>query len=233
MNQDFAQLYANILFVLFGTPNAGKGTAAKALMKEWSHIPFVYLSTGDYIRGLLKQIKDAEDSGLPLTNEYLISLRERLEQTNGGSLFDGNEFPTLLRHAIASTSLRVGEVYMPPYLLDGGVRTNEQLAQVKAEFQGIGYRRFVIMNFRLPKVLEWDKRRKNRFLAEGRQDDAPGPAAIKLVEHLKSEEQVLPYCEDAGYELVNINPLQAPERVLDELMLTLRQKFTRSSASAA
>lgn len=226
-------LYANILFVLFGTPNAGKGTAAKALMKEWAHVPFVYLSTGDYIRYLLGRIKEATDSGVPLTDKYLLGLKGKLEHTNTGDLFCPDEYPTLLRHAIASTSLPVGEMNMPPFLLDGGLRTFRQLEEVKSEYYKIGYRRFVILNFRLPKILEWDARREGRFQMFGREDDKPIPAAFKLVEHLKSEEQVLPHCEAAGYELVHINPLQTPEKVLDELMLTFRNKFGKKPIASA
>ncbi|GGE51513.1 adenylate kinase [Marinicauda pacifica] len=92
--------------ILFGPPNAGKGTQAKRLVNEYG---WVHLSTGDMLRAarkagteLGKQVSAIIDRGDLVSDEIVIALiEERLPDAEaaGGAIFDG--FPRTIAQAEA------------------------------------------------------------------------------------------------------------------------------------
>lgn len=99
--------------ILFGPPNAGKGTQAKRLVSEYG---WVHLSTGDMLRAaraagteLGKQVAAIIDRGDLVSDEIVIALiEERLPEAEaaGGAVFDG--FPRTLSQAKALDRLLEG-----------------------------------------------------------------------------------------------------------------------------
>lgn len=94
--------------ILLGPPGAGKGTQARRLVEERG---MVQLSTGDMLREarssgteMGKLVAEVMDRGQLVTDEIVIGLiRERLEGSNKGFIFDG--FPRTLAQADALQGL--------------------------------------------------------------------------------------------------------------------------------
>ena len=92
--------------ILFGPPNAGKGTQAKMLVEERG---WVQLSTGDMLRAAVKagtelglKAKEVMDSGGLVSDDIIIGLvKERIQEADceKGFLFDG--FPRTIPQAEA------------------------------------------------------------------------------------------------------------------------------------
>lgn len=99
--------------VLFGPPNAGKGTQAKLLVETRG---WVQLSTGDMLRAAIaagselgKRVKAIMDAGELVSDEVVIELiEERLPESEaaGGAIFDG--FPRTVAQAKALDHLLAG-----------------------------------------------------------------------------------------------------------------------------
>ncbi|WP_421786260.1 adenylate kinase [Hyphobacterium sp.] len=99
--------------VLFGPPNAGKGTQAKTLVdtRGW-----VQLSTGDMLRAAIaagsdlgKRVQAIMDAGELVSDDIVIELiEERLPEAEaaGGAIFDG--FPRTVAQAKALDRLLAG-----------------------------------------------------------------------------------------------------------------------------
>ncbi len=94
--------------ILLGPPGAGKGTMA-AKIKE--HFGFLHLSTGDMLRAemkngteLGKMAKSYIDEGKLVPDSVIIGMvKNRLESTEGGILFDG--FPRTVEQAKALSEI--------------------------------------------------------------------------------------------------------------------------------
>ena len=94
--------------ILLGPPGAGKGTMA-ARIKE--HFGFEHLSTGDMLRAEMKNgtelgnmAKAYIDEGKLVPDSVIIGMvKNRLENTEGGILFDG--FPRTVEQAKALSEI--------------------------------------------------------------------------------------------------------------------------------
>lgn len=99
--------------ILFGPPNAGKGTQAKLLVENRG---WVQLSTGDMLRSAIaagsdlgKRVQAIMDAGELVSDEIVIELiEERLPEAEaaGGAIFDG--FPRTVAQAEALDKLLAG-----------------------------------------------------------------------------------------------------------------------------
>ena len=94
----------SVNIILLGPPGAGKGTQARRLVED---LGMVQLSTGDMLREaqssgteMGNKVAEVMRRGQLVTDEIVIGLiRERLEGTNKGFIFDG--FPRTLAQADA------------------------------------------------------------------------------------------------------------------------------------
>ncbi len=214
-------IFDQTLYVGFGAPNAGKGTALKAAQLKIRCAKFGYLSTGDYIRSVLGLLKQATRGEVTLHDPFLLSLIDKLKKTEKGELFSAQNYKDLLLRGLVEcfdySQLKPG----CPFFLDGGIREPYQFDVVREICEAWGYKRFVMLNFKMTSALEWDERRKGRLSIEGRADDEFEIACKKYVLHLMSEELVLPLCESKGFELIEINAHQPPNMVLSELITVI------------
>lgn len=174
--------------ILFGPPNAGKGTQAKRLMAERN---WVQLSTGDMLRAarsagteLGKRVAAIMDEGNLVSDAIVIELiEERLPEAEaaGGAIFDG--FPRTIAQAEALDALLASRGSQ----IDKVIRLevdNEELTE----------------------------RVKKRAAEEGRADDTVEVFKNRLDQYETQTAPLIPYYESQN-KLVNVDGMGSVEEV--------------------
>ena len=183
--------------ILFGPPNAGKGTQAKRLVEKHG---WVQLSTGDMLRAarkagteLGKKVAEIMDSGQLVSDEIVIALiEERLPEAEaaGGAIFDG--FPRTLAQAHELDNL-----------LTGRGSQIDKVVRLKVDRE------------------ELTKRVEKRAKEEGRADDSVEVFKKRLDTYEAETAPLIPYYEEQG-KLVNVDGMGSVEEVSAEIDKALR-----------
>lgn len=178
--------------ILFGPPNAGKGTQAKRLVKEYG---WVHLSTGDMLRAarkagteLGKQVAAIIDRGDLVSDEIVIALiEERLPEAEaaGGAVFDG--FPRTLAQAKALDTL-----------LESRGMQIDKVIRLEVDRE------------------ELTKRVSKRAQEEGRSDDTVEVFKNRLDTYEAETAPLIPYYENQN-KLVNVDGMGSVDEVAAEI----------------
>lgn len=174
--------------ILFGPPNAGKGTQAKRLVAERG---WVQLSTGDMLRAartagteLGQKVAAIMDAGDLVSDEIVIELiAERLPEAEaaGGAIFDG--FPRTIAQADALDQLLEG-------------RGTQMHKVIRLEVDGE----------------ELAKRVEKRAREEGRADDSVEVFKHRLDQYLSQTTPLIPHYKRQN-KLVNVDGMQSMDEV--------------------
>ena len=189
--------------ILFGPPGCGKGTQSDLLCQE---LGYFHISTGKLCREAIAQgsqwglkAQSFIDRGHLVPDEMIIELLwQALEQQQRGSFFILDGFPRTLPQAEA---------------------LHEMLAKRSAALPLV-----VSLQITEQAIVE---RLTLRGRSEGRSDDAPELILERLKVYHRQTAEVLDYCLQKNYKVVEVSALGTPQEVFTKLkkLISLEKKL--------